>query len=143
MAAEGYVATKRTRRRRRRRRSAAARLVLPLALLAVLAFGLAHLEAWPFRGLVTGLLRDEAGLEVSYERLGLGVLGGALEAEGVVIENPARFADAAPSFVTLGSLRGELDVAALLGGAVRLANAAAMGVCLEVGSCCEDKCTRG
>ncbi len=128
MAAEGYVATKRTRRRRRRRRIAAALLVLPLALLAVLAIGLAHHEARAIRGLVNGRQRDGAGLEVSYERLGLGVLGGALEAEGVVIENPARFADAAPSFVTLGSLRGELDVAALLGGEVRLANATAEGV---------------
>ncbi|MEO0325301.1 MAG: hypothetical protein AAF447_20255 [Myxococcota bacterium] len=128
MAAEGYVATKRTRRRRRRRRVLLTLVLVPLLAAAVGAYGLGHLGAWPFRGFVTGLARDEAGLALSYARLGVGVLGGAVEADDLVLLNPERFAEVAPSFVSVRRVRGTLDVSALLAGEVHLEQARLEGV---------------
>ncbi|MEM1414039.1 MAG: AsmA family protein, partial [Myxococcota bacterium] len=108
------------RRWARARRSVGAVAIVLVALIGLLFLGAGHLELWPFRGMVTDLVRDEAGLDVSFESLGLSVFSGHLEGRDVRVHNPARFAEGAPDFVRVARLDAELDIAALLGGNVLL-----------------------
>ena len=89
---------------------------------------LSNLEQSDLKAFVRATALEEAGVTLDYAALSVSMFSGAIEGDGVTLGGPAE-----GYTVRAATVRGEVDVAALLGGEVVVPSLALTGVEVELG----------
>lgn len=109
-------------------RAALALVVLVALALSALLFALGHLDHPLLKPHVRGALRDALALDVDFRRLSFSLAHGRLHAAGLTVAQPPRFAGRAAPFVVVREGDVDLDLEALLGGAIRIRSSELRGL---------------